>query len=346
MSDAIHVKSIQTLRDLETSLGRFAGEAQEALNSADLEIRRTLERLQDRLRHWSREVERRQQEVQAAQAALQRCLNSGYYDRDGRYHAPSCGGYETALLTARRRLQEAQTELQNTSNWLNRAKKAEANYRKEARRLEQMASSSIPRARALLNRKVTELDSYLAVSAFSAAVASAAALAGAGVPISQVFEDYRKSWGGSVSGVAGAIGEHLAALVAKDLGLKEIPFDQPKHGFDRVFSAPGIPAIVVESKVASDGKLHLGKTKDGKQLSTGWIRARTDKMADRDSAQWSPANERIAALIKEIGPENVPALSVVINPTTEMADVYYRQGKSDMWSILQQGISLQGLLED
>ena len=123
-------------------------------------------------------------------------------------------------------------------------------------------------------------------------------------------------------------------------------FGRAAHGFDRVFSAPGIPVIVVESKVASDGKLHLGQTQAGEQGSPGWVAATADKMADRTSAQWSPANERIAALVRDLGPENMPALAVVINPAAETADVYYRQGASDAWLPLQEGLSLGELMRN
>ncbi len=43
MSPSAHVQSIQALSDLKDALGRFSGEAQEALNAAEMEIRRTFD---------------------------------------------------------------------------------------------------------------------------------------------------------------------------------------------------------------------------------------------------------------------------------------------------------------
>ncbi len=164
MSQVAQVQAVETLRDMESALGRFASEAREALASAELEIRRIQDWLQERLHHWQREVERWRQEVQRARAALERCQRSGYRDRDGRYHPPNCSAYEAALAAARRHLQQAEAELANTRKWVARVREAEAGYRAEARRLERMASADIPRARALLNRKIGDLEAYLAVS--------------------------------------------------------------------------------------------------------------------------------------------------------------------------------------
>jgi len=337
MGQAVHVESIEALKDLDASLGRFVSEAHEALSAADLEIRRTLDWLQERLRHSQREVERWQREVQRAAVALERCRRSGYYDRDGRYHAPDCSAYEAALQLARQHLRAAKAERANARNWLGRVHEGEDAYRREARRLERMTSADIPRARALLKRKVADLRAYLAVSRVAAALAVGGIAVGAAIGL-------LRSLPGHFSNALGSQGEEIAAqLVAEEFALQELPFDQPHHGFDRVFAAPGIPVIVVESKVASDGELHLRPTKDGQQASAEWVAATAGRMADPRSAQRSPANERIAALVREIGPEHVPVLTVVVNPATELADVYYRSGASEEWRLLKEGLSLQDL---
>ncbi|MCS7039953.1 MAG: hypothetical protein NZP34_10145, partial [Caldilineales bacterium] len=69
-----HVLSIQALAELKAAFTRFGHETQEALNAADIELRRTLDWLQERLNYWRNEVRRRQEEVNRAQAALDRCL--------------------------------------------------------------------------------------------------------------------------------------------------------------------------------------------------------------------------------------------------------------------------------
>ena len=103
-----------------------------------------------------------------------------------------------------------------------------------------------------------------------------------------------------------------------------------------------MPLIVAESKVRMTGDLELGQTRAGEQASPEWIAAEAARMADRSSAQWSPANERIARLIQEMGPENVPAVTVVINPEAGLSQTYIRSGEAG-WQPLGSAISLDSL---
>jgi hypothetical protein len=146
---------------------------------------------------------------------------------------------------------------------------------------------------------------------------------------------------GELRRVVGSEGEEISAQVLSErFGLQEIPFDQPKHGFDRVFRAPGIPLIVMESKVSSTGELRLGRTQTGEQGSPEWVAATATRMSGRDSAQWSPANELIAQTVQRLGPENVPVITVVVNPESGLADVYVRRGESD-WCLLEGDVTLK-----
>ncbi|MFQ5856284.1 MAG: DUF6782 family putative metallopeptidase [Anaerolineae bacterium] len=160
-----NVLAIHALDELKGALARFGGEAREALEAAEREIRRTLEWLEERHAHWQREVRRRQEEVQRAQAALARCQASGYYDREGRYHPPNCSAYEHALLQARRRLREAEAELQNVRQWSRQVQQTASDYQRQAQRLEAMLNDDLPKATALLDRKSTDLRLYTMVPA-------------------------------------------------------------------------------------------------------------------------------------------------------------------------------------
>ena len=97
MSSSANVLSVPALADLKGTSGRFSGEAQDALNSVELEIRRTLDWLQERLNHWQNQVRRCQADVGRAKAALARCQASGYRDERGNYHPPDCSSYEWRL---------------------------------------------------------------------------------------------------------------------------------------------------------------------------------------------------------------------------------------------------------
>ena len=355
MSASANVRSIQSIDDLKASLTRFGGEAQEALSAADQEIRRTMDWLQERLNHWRNEMQRRQQAVRLAEVALARCEAS-----DTRDQPAYCGAYERALLDAKVRLAEAEAELRNVQQWTRLVQQSVADYQVQAQRLATMLGSDLPKATALLGRKVADLQAYVTIAApsggtghstippmqavantFTTSVRLAAvdaSLTGAAIAITNSL----------VSDVRQALGEHgeqiAADLLSKKFGLQELPFDQPKHGFDRVFTAPGVPLIVMESKVNLQGQFHPGQTQAGQQGAPDWIAAHGQKMSDPSSAEWSPANERVAALVSEIGPENVPAVAVVMQTETGRADVYYRAPGNTGWQPLQDGVSLADAL--
>ncbi len=177
MSPGANVLSIQALEDLRTALSRFGGDAQDALRSADLEIRRTLEWLDEALRRWQQEVAKRREAERRAAAALSRCQASGYRDRDGYYHEPDCSAYEQALSTARFRRTEAEKQLRNVQQWEKVARDAVDSYHRQARRFQNALSSDLPNGTALLERKIGQLRAYLAVIVGT----TSAGAAGAGV---------------------------------------------------------------------------------------------------------------------------------------------------------------------
>jgi hypothetical protein len=189
MSASAHVQSIQALDDLKGALGRFRGEAQEALGAAEQEICRTLDWLQERLNHWQNEVHRRQEEVRRAAAALARCQASGYTDRDGHDHTPDCTAYEHTLQQTQRRLQEAEMELANVRRWLAQVQQVVGDYALQARRLATQLGDDLPKADALLGRKIADLQAYLAVTA--PAGVGITAFAGGASPIVEASQPAR-----------------------------------------------------------------------------------------------------------------------------------------------------------
>ena len=170
MTPSAHVRSVQTLQDLKDVLNRFAIEAQGSVRSAEGEIRLVEEWLRERQAHWRVEVQRRQEELRLAEAALARCRASASRDsRTGARHAPSCKAEQAAVQQARSRLGEAQAELSNVENWTRTVGQAAASYRGQAQRLSQKLSSDLPKGHAFLQRKISELQGYLkAASAPSA----------------------------------------------------------------------------------------------------------------------------------------------------------------------------------
>lgn len=316
---------VEALKSLRATLPDFARRQYEAVEQAEAEIARTQQRLE------TAEQEARY-EVEQARAALEACYyqammaaqQGGYVD---------CSGYEYALRRAEERLIRI-------LEWQNRVRQEAEAFRTAARAYQDHLANAIAQATAYLDRRITALEAYHATRLQATAVGAAAV--GALALMGGVIAAIRRNRG-ELARLKGAVGEEIAAQVLSEkFGLQPLPFDQPKHGFDRVFTAPGIPILVAESKVRSGGGLDLGQTRAGEQASPEWIAAKAEKMADRASAQWSPANERIARLIQEVGPEHVPAVTVVIDPQSGQGQAYIRQGESD-WQPLGGSVALDAL---
>lgn len=317
---------IEALKELRHALPIFAGRQSDALQEAEAEIVRTQAALHEAELRWRYEIERRRAELEACYVQAMIAAQQGY--------AVDCSGYVQAL-------RYAEEHLTRILEWQRQVEMAVSQYRSAAQSFTSTLHDLIPRATSFLADRITALEAYYAMRVVQTAVALAKS--GVGGVMGGVIGAVRRSRG-ELSRVMGSVGEQIAAhILTEKFGLEEVPFDQPKHGFDRIFRAPGMPLIVVESKVSSSGELHLRPTQAGEQGSPGWIAAEAARMADRDSAQWSPANERIAALIQELGAENVPALTVVVNPTTNQADIYARTPTG--WQPLRSGISLEEALQ-
>jgi len=152
---AVDVRSIDALEELQTSLIRYADQAQTTLDAVQREVQRTLDWLDERVRHWQNAVRRCQKEVQRARAAYERCMASG--DRE---HPPACGHLEQAVHEARRRLAQAEAEARMAAEARKAVLAETESYQREASRLRAFLQSDTPKAVETLRYKVTVLRSY------------------------------------------------------------------------------------------------------------------------------------------------------------------------------------------
>jgi len=207
MGEAVHVRSISALRDLRSAFGRFAGEVREPLTATELEIRRALQWIEERVRYWQREVEDRRHEVQRASAALARCRKSGYHHDDRDYHEPDCSDYEEDLSAARQHLREAEAERATVHHWAVRLNQAVKEYQIHANRLKQLTTTRHENAQAFLQRRQAELEAYIAIK-------SPDSMAGLAATISPVPEGRHglPSWDGGHSSQAQVAAVALQAL--------------------------------------------------------------------------------------------------------------------------------------
>jgi len=162
MSLSARVRSVQALEELKSALARFGIEAQTALHATRQELLRTEEWLRQRLAYWQAEVQRRQEEVRLAEAALARCRAAGYRDpRTGACYTPPCIAEQQAVQQAYARLQKAQEELNNVRRWKYLVDEAASAYSLQAEQMSRFLSTDLPNATAFLGEKVRELQAYL-----------------------------------------------------------------------------------------------------------------------------------------------------------------------------------------
>jgi hypothetical protein len=159
MSQSARVNSLDALKALHAALARFGPEAQEALGAAEIEIRRVFDRLHDQLKHWQRQVEKRQEDVNRARSDLahQRALRQG--ERTGYVEQ------EIALRKAQALLREAEEKVVVTRRWLLHLPQAIHEYEGPARRLAGMLDADLKQGLAILESKIAALVAYTALEA-------------------------------------------------------------------------------------------------------------------------------------------------------------------------------------
>lgn len=151
MSSAANVRSIAALDEMNNTLKRFQSDATNALNTADMEIKRTTEWLQERLGHWQYELRRRQQALAEAQRALYACLRSENAD---------CSECQALVFRLQRMVQEAEHELQVVVAHSKRVDEAVKRYQSVARRLASTLNGQLVQGTVFLSNRANILYTY------------------------------------------------------------------------------------------------------------------------------------------------------------------------------------------
>lgn len=137
---------INSLRDIEGALQRLPTVVSSNMSQAEQSIvgaEHGLERCQVDLEN----------RLSQAQANLSSCLNSGYVDEDGQYHAPNCSSEEQAVYE----VQQALSELRRISSLLVDAVRG---YRSQSSNLQNILDSKISAATYFLRGRQDALEQF------------------------------------------------------------------------------------------------------------------------------------------------------------------------------------------
>ena len=157
MSPGAKVRSIDTLREFRVAVSNFGSAASQSMAAVEVEIRRTLDWLQhDQVKFWQQEVRRREDKVGEARQELSRCLIS---TTAGGTQA-SCTDQKVALEKAKKRLDQAREKVEIVRRWGQVVEQEVGDYRGPAQQLTTMLDADLPRAMALLARKIQALEEY------------------------------------------------------------------------------------------------------------------------------------------------------------------------------------------
>lgn len=161
MSQSADVRSIEAIRDFRQAFATFALEADRALVTVDLEIRRGLDWIEhDRPEFWSREIRRWTERVKQFKDELDRCLTfQGGGDR-----RPSCIEERKRLERAQKKLREAEEKVEVVRHWMRVIRHEIEEYIGRVVLLKQVLEGDMPRGLALLDRMLTALEAYMQIA--------------------------------------------------------------------------------------------------------------------------------------------------------------------------------------
>jgi hypothetical protein len=150
------VTSLDAIQQLQGALGRFAGEADEAVTLLVLEVRRAVDWLeQDRRRYWPQQVRRAEDRLTEARNDLHRCQL-----KYGSGEVPACSEQKEAVERAVRRLRLCQEKVQTTRDWIRQLRQEVHEFEGQIARMHALLETDIPRATAALGRMLEALERY------------------------------------------------------------------------------------------------------------------------------------------------------------------------------------------
>lgn len=161
MAERANIRDIQAITELQSALGRFAGNTQEALTTIEAEIARTQTWIQQQAQRGRHQILQARQTLQQAQAALNRCRSQVVIGPGGTRRPPDCRAEKRAVTEAQRRLRETEAQLQKVQQWQTRLASAVERYRRLARKLHELTTTQTKRTQARLDRLAARLEQYV-----------------------------------------------------------------------------------------------------------------------------------------------------------------------------------------
>jgi hypothetical protein len=153
------VLSVESLVLFRARLCKFGEDVKDTLSAVEMQIHRVFAWLDDRAKHWHREIKVRQEELVRAKLELQ---TRKIMCKDGR--GPGTTDQEKSLRKAQARLKEAEDKAAACKRWHPLLQHAIHEYHGPARILSSSMDIDLKHTLALLAQKIESLEAYLAVA--------------------------------------------------------------------------------------------------------------------------------------------------------------------------------------
>jgi hypothetical protein len=159
MAETVNVRSIAALQHFRTEFCNFAEDARNALNSVEMEVRRTRDWLRQQDVHWKAQVKKCNERVNQARSDLhrKRVSQSGS-------DVVTDSDQKEALRAAQRHLREAEEKVLIIRKWIPILDKAIEEYHGLSQPLGDRLQGDVAHALSLLDRFVDTLHAYVALA--------------------------------------------------------------------------------------------------------------------------------------------------------------------------------------
>lgn len=155
MSDAANVASISALADFRAALATFTDQAKEALIILQLDIRRTLDFLDDQVKIWKADIIAAENAVFEAKnnLARKRMMRIGDHPQDTTEE-------EKLLKRAQAWLEFSEEKLANTRRWIRNLPDYIKEYEGPARNFQSILEIELPQIMNFLTARIDALEAY------------------------------------------------------------------------------------------------------------------------------------------------------------------------------------------
>ncbi|HVS37128.1 MAG TPA: hypothetical protein VMS17_16320 [Gemmataceae bacterium] len=155
MRESARVLATDALRDFQTALAKYSAKAREALRAALMDVQHTFDWLESQLKLWTRETEKRHEEVN-------RCRSELAIARSAPEHWRSAvAEKEIDLRRAQGRLREAEEKTAAVRRWRRMLPQQVNEFELPMRRLGGFLDGDVRRGLAVLDAKIQALEEYM-----------------------------------------------------------------------------------------------------------------------------------------------------------------------------------------